>query len=318
MKLTFHTALQTPAVSRTMTRQFQCCTPLPLCLLILLTAITSGACWIESSTPLLVSQGGDFVRDRALAVYTNDTSSDQVDAVAGDTVDWKFVDIVEPGTLTVAVTLDSPENVKGVITLRDNFAQPLQRFEIAQDRSSYVFRSVETTLDGRYYIHVECFDGSSVYTVGVDFAKIVVGTPTVAGKPFVRFVEEPVRRWKPRKTSPALPKTVDAEDADGETSKKVDAPAAEDALPDGPGLIEIRGTIKRVLALDKGGARVFIAVEGDDYDNIKAGDRGLITGIKRGLKVSRTNGRDVVADTKATAQSIKAKSIVILRVSPKK
>ena len=73
-------------------------------------------------------------------------------------------------------------------------------------------------------------------------------------------------------------------------------------------------SIKRVTPLEKGGARVFIDIDGEDYALLKPSSRGLITGLKKGLRVTENRGREIVADTKATADSIKAKTVVIFRV----
>lgn len=278
-------------------------------------ALPAAACSIESRTGLVNPEDVEVYRDRALAVYPNQTTDDRIDSGEGDTVDWKFVDVREPGTLKVQVTIDSPNTVGGRLVLRDNFATVVEKMEITTDRTVYTFSPVLATVKGRYYLQFECFGGATVYTVATEFDPLQIATPTVAVRnSFERIGPDPAppRRWRARPK-----KKTEEKKADPKTDTPVatkEGPKPVDKLPDDPNMIEVVGSILRVTPLDGGGASVVISLQGEKNDRVNPNDRGLITGIKKGVVVRDRSGNVVTAFTEAQADTIKAQKTVIFRV----
>ncbi|MEO1269332.1 MAG: hypothetical protein AAFX99_14670 [Myxococcota bacterium] len=296
----------------------QPCFPLrrdTVCLVVCLAVAVSAGCTLESRTGLINPEDVDVRRDYAMAVYLNDFTSDQVDSQAGDTVDWKFVDVREPGSLIVQVSVDTPNTVQGKLTLRDNFATVLQVREVKTDRNVYTFRTVPITTKGRYYIQFECFGGRSVYTVATRFLPLQVATPTMGGnRGFTRTDPDPPRRSWRRSKSKSKPKPKDKTETPVTGTPVEDGPKPVDELPNEPGMTEVVGSILRVTALDNGGSSVVISLQGDGSDKVKATTPGLITGIKKGVVVRSRTGDVVTAFTEAQAETIKTQKTVIFRV----
>ena len=188
-----------------------------IALALALTAATAcgGMQWDSAS-------GGDAMRDQAMGLFVNEPGvTDAVSGDEGDNTDWRYVDVTDPGRVTIVFSIDSPERLEGaIVSLHDEFGGQLERLMVMKNQPTYSFsRDVKDT-PTRFFLKVFTEAGRSVYSVGAKQSFAVVRRPPPPPPPVtvVTAAPEPqpkpqVRRRRrrkvvrPRRPKPTPPKT---------------------------------------------------------------------------------------------------------------
>ncbi len=209
--------------------------------------------------PNLDSIEGDFERDRANAVFIKRSVTDRLEPDKGDNTDWKYVDVLDQGKLTVTIGIDQPERLlEGDIELFDEFGNRINRYRVEPNQTVYVFEEDVRKIPNKYFVKLFAKQGGSPYTVGVDQAlpppppdPVVVSAPT----PGPLDAAPPPRA---RTRAPGPPKA-------GPTPSTA-APAA---------VASVGGKIFRVIPSEDNTA-VTIAIKLDEGATVAQGDRGQV------------------------------------------
>lgn len=145
--------------------------------------------------------GGDELRDRANGFFVDRGSvTDRLDGDAGDNTDWKYVDINDPGRVTISVVFDTVEALEGArVTLHDEFGERLETRPVSPTMGSgYKFETEVEKVPNKYYVRVFTKEGTSAYSVG---AKLAYAPRAAPPQPIVEPSPppEPVVAAKPKK-----------------------------------------------------------------------------------------------------------------------
>lgn len=156
---------------------------------------------------------GDEVRDRALAVFIDRSTTDRIDGDDGDNTDWKYVDVIDKGRLSITVSIDAPDKLSGAeIAVHDEFGSRLERLLVVDNQTNYVFGTEVEKIPNKYFVKIFTMGGTSAYTVGVRLAYAPDPTPprpvapAPAPAPVYEPEPEPVRKAPTiRKRAPERP-----------------------------------------------------------------------------------------------------------------
>ncbi len=145
--------------------------------------------------------GGDELRDRANGFFVDRGSvTDRLNGDGGDNTDWKYVDVNDPGRVSINVVFDSPESLTGArVTLHDEFGERLdQRVVSASTGSGYRFDTEVEKVPNKFYVRVFTREGTSAYSIG---ARLAYAPRPATPQPFAEPAPplEPVAVAKPRK-----------------------------------------------------------------------------------------------------------------------
>ncbi|MCA9560997.1 MAG: hypothetical protein KC583_20755, partial [Myxococcales bacterium] len=114
------------------------------------------------------ASGGDAMRDQAMGLFVNEPGvTDSVSGDEGDNTDWRYVDVTDPGQVTIVFSVDSPERLQGgIVSLHDEFGGQLDRLMVQKNQPTYSFsRDVKDT-PTRFFLKLSAESGRSVYSVG--------------------------------------------------------------------------------------------------------------------------------------------------------
>jgi hypothetical protein len=161
--------------------------------------------------------GGDELRDRANGFFVDRGSvTDRLNGDGGDNTDWKYVDVNDPGRVSISVVFDSPDSLSGArVTLHDEFGERLdQRVVSPSTGSGYRFDTEVQKVPNKFYVRVFTREGTSAYSIGARLAYAPrpappqpIAQPAAAPEPVV--AERPrKRKRRARKKKVAAPKAA--------------------------------------------------------------------------------------------------------------
>ncbi|MCB9529601.1 MAG: hypothetical protein H6701_14635 [Myxococcales bacterium] len=174
-----------------------------------LAAALAGCGGVE--TRLDSQSGGDAARDEAMAIFLDRTVTDRIDGPEGDNTDWKYIDILDKGKLTIEVSFDTPEKLKGgEVEFTDEFGSRLERQPVTGGQSNYLFGKEVDKVPNKFFVRVFTKDGQSVYTVGSRMVYLPPENPPPRVEPEPEPEPEPTRPRRPvkRPTTPTKRPTV--------------------------------------------------------------------------------------------------------------
>jgi hypothetical protein len=234
------------------------------------------------------SSGGDEMRDRAMGLFVNEGSvTDSVDGDDGDNTDWRYVDVGDPGRLTISISVDSPERLEGgVVSLHDEFGGQIERRLLVPNQPSYTFATEVENTPTKYFVKMFTPTGTSVYSLGARqsyrpsprppvVARVEPEPPPVVVKPVRR---KPVRR--PKRRRPVVKPVV----------KRAPPP------PPPPVAAGVKGFVTRVIpAKNNKSCTLSLRLRGGTVPKGARGDL-LQSGSRIGsIKVIQVGGRSVTA-----------------------
>jgi hypothetical protein len=295
-------------------------------LLLSLLVLAPLACVTVDSPGLEKTDLLDRRRDGALAVFLNRKVTDSIDVPTGDFVDWKYVDVGQPGQIQMAIAFDSPDQVEGEVIFRDTFGKVLEKQRLTAARGLYAFSPVNA-VRGRYYIEISADSGASVYTVGVLFEEPDLG----------KFFTESRDKDRPRnggggggggggKARFAAPQDPEQPEADPEQPPTDPAsnPAATGdpkltPIPDPepepePETITVTGSIQRLTPLDAGGTTMAVRVDAAYIDKLPAGTTGVVNGLGATVSVRNRVGNVVICFSKLDPEQLQPYKAVTFKL----
>lgn len=98
--------------------------------------------------------GDDHERHKAVPIKVGEAISDSVNYKAGDRTDWKVVEVLDAGFMTVTVNLDDPKN-EVLVAIFDRYGKPVTKVRHRKDDDSPLIQAIVETTPGRYFIMIQ-------------------------------------------------------------------------------------------------------------------------------------------------------------------
>ncbi len=223
---------------------------------------------VEAQTDIATAYDTDSKREGALGlIFGMPPIDDRLDYAHNDKEDWRYIIVAEPGTMSITLTLDTPQDIEGGWNIYDSNERVLHRQSFSHSQVTYEFPSFPVK-PGLYYFQTYASSGKSVYTLGTSLSAY---QPAPAPEPEPRHVETtPTTQPTPKpapKPSPKTPKT----DSDSKPSKP-SAPAESNSGQ------KVTGFISLITPQADGTAKVKISNCGKNK-GIESGAIGKLEGL---------------------------------------
>lgn len=150
---------------------------------------------VEAQTDVYLDY--DNNRDGALGLIFGMTAiNDRLDFASGDSEDWRYIVVAEPGDVTIKFRVDKPGNITGGWKVIDSNNRTLKEemFKSTQEYYEYQFNA----LRGVYYFQTYTTGGGSIYTLGAEYQRT---QPKIVEEEVV-VEEEPEEKPEPVKARP--------------------------------------------------------------------------------------------------------------------
>jgi hypothetical protein len=133
-----------------------------------LSALSAGGCRsVNSDRPVIFNPDEGGTMATAMGLFFDLPVDDRLNKDVGDDMDWRYIIVAEPGTLSVSLNVDNPY-MMGVWYIRDGMGRVMYT-ERLDPRKGYYEALNMPVEPGRYFFHFEAMRGSSIYTVGAKF-----------------------------------------------------------------------------------------------------------------------------------------------------
>ena len=245
---------------------------------------------------------------RALGLFFDvQKIDDSIDASAGDSEDWRYIIVTQPGVITLKIGLDSPDKVTGEFNIQDAQGRSLRKVPI-ESKDKYYEISDISVAEGIYYFQFMITQGATTYTIGAEFKAqeaqpVLVADNTPPPEP-PQPVAKPEKTEKTTKTtntkSTKDKKDKTNKDKEPKTTEKKPEPVAEAPTQ------KVTGFISIITPKPDGSAEITIRDVGKNK-GVEAGAVGTVDGTSMKLKTTQcfaTSCRAVIqsADTKSIKQ----------------
>ena len=236
---------------------------------------------VEAQTDVYLDY--DNNKDGALGLIFGMTAiNDRLDFSSGDSEDWRYIVVAEPGDVTIKFRVDKPGNVTGGWKVIDSNNRTLKEemFKGNQEYYEYQFNA----LRGVYYFQAYTTGGSPIYTLGAEYQRTQPQQQMVAVNTYVEEneeedVPEPANP-KPSTEKKHKPKPSDDSDAN---SPKETKPKKEEAAPTGGH--RVVGKLTGMTANADGSYKITINV--GKSKGVETGTKGTIEGTSIKIETSQ-------------------------------
>jgi hypothetical protein len=129
--------------------------------------LTGGSCQpAELESDKDYASGPDKIREGASEVQLNATVIDSVDRDHGDTNDWKYFTVPQPGVVTITISFDK-RSARGEAVVTDARGQSISAYQ--DDRRTVLDKMTFKAEPGTFYLHIWSNEFDTDYTLYVDF-----------------------------------------------------------------------------------------------------------------------------------------------------
>ncbi|MBQ9395318.1 MAG: hypothetical protein IJU23_07345 [Proteobacteria bacterium] len=240
---------------------------------------------VEAQTDVYLDY--DNNKDGALGLIFGMTAiNDRLDFTSGDSEDWRYIVVAEPGNVTIKFRVDKPGSVTGGWKVIDADNRTLKEEMLKGNQEYYEYQF--SALRGVYYFQAYTTGGGSIYTLGAEYQRTQPQAVAVN-----TYVEEEEDEVEPEPVKPVKTETKNEPKKNKTTTKKSDSDDTKPATtkntkkeePPAPTGHRVVGKITGLTPNSDGSYKVTINVGKDK--GVDTGTKGTIEGASIKIETSQ-------------------------------